>query len=233
LYTVDCRQCGESMEIKTVTNIATEYLRKQIITGELVADQRITETDLAARLNISRPPIREALRILENEHLVINIPRKGTNVTKISKEHIQDIYQAREMLECYAIDILKAKNIRMLPEVSASVESASNLSIPSQDNKEEVFTYLNAFVDFHIKLIGSTGNNWVVHFYNSISSNLARYQFLYLYIPGSGMRSAEEHHKILDFIKTGNYDKAKKFMKEHIYYTFEFLQNKILQTKQK
>jgi len=86
------------MEIKTVTNTVTEYLRKQIITGELVADQRINETDLAARLKISRPPIREALRILENEHLVINIPRKGTNVTKISIEDLQDIYKAPKNL---------------------------------------------------------------------------------------------------------------------------------------
>ena len=219
------------MEIKTVTNFATEYLRKQIITGELVADRRINETDLAARLKISRPPIREALRILENEHLVINIPRKGTNVTKISIEDLQDIYKAREMLECYAIDILKAKNIRDLPNVIESVESASDLSIPSQDNKDEVFTYLQAFADFHIKLIDSTGNNWVAHFYHSISSHLARYQFIYLYIPGSGRRSSEEHNQILGFIKAGNYEKAKKFVREHINYTFEFLQNKILQTK--
>jgi len=219
------------MEIKTVTNIATEYLRKQIITGELVADQKINETDLATRLKISRPPIREALRILENEHLVINIPRKGTNVTKISIEDLHDIYKAREMLECYAIDILKAKNIRDLPNVIESVESASDLSIPSQDNRDEVFTYLKAFADFHIKLIESTGNNWVVHFYNSISSHLARYQFIYLYIPGSGRRSSEEHNQILGFIKTGNYEKAKKFMREHINYTFEFLQKKILQTE--
>ena len=218
------------MEIKTVTNIATEYLRKQIITGELVADQRINETDLAARLKISRPPIREALRILENEHLVINIPRKGTNVTKISIEDLQDIYQAREMLECYAIDILKAKNIRMLPNVTASVESASDSSIPSQDNKEEVFAHLNAFVDFHIKLIESTGNNWVIHFYASISSHLARYLFVYFYIPESGRRSIEEHQHILSLIKGGNYDKAKKFMRKHINFTFEFLRNKMLET---
>jgi len=219
------------MEIKTVTNTVTEYLRRQIITGELAANQRINETDLAADLKISRPPIREALRILENEHLVINSPRKGTKVTKISIEDLKDIYQAREMLECYAIDILKTKNIRILPNVIASVESTSRLSIPSQNDKEAVFNYLKAFVDFHIKLIESAGNNWVIHFYNSISSHLARYQFIYLYIPGSGRRSTEEHNQILDFIKTGNYGKAKKFLKKHISYTFEFLRKKILEAE--
>ena len=221
------------MEIKTVTSIATEYLRKLIITGEIAAGQRINETDLAARLKISRPPIREALRILENEHLVINSPRKGTNVTAISIEDLENIYQTREMLECYSIDILKAKNIKTLPSVIASVEAASRLSTPSQDNNEEIFSYLGAFVDFHIKLIDSTGNNWVIHFYNSISSHLARYQFIYLYIPTSGRRSIEEHNQILDFIKNGEYSKAKKFMKEHINYTFDFLKKKILDRNQR
>ncbi|MCD4721555.1 MAG: GntR family transcriptional regulator [Desulfobacula sp.] len=218
------------MEIKTVTNIATEYLRKQIITGKLVAGQKLNETDLALHLNISRPPIREAFRTLENEHLIVSMPRKGTNVSEISIEYLQDVYKAREMLECYAIDILKAENIRELPNVIASVEAASNLSTPSQDNREEVFTYLKAFVDFHIKLIESTGNNWMVHFYNSISSHLARYQFVYLYVPGSGRRSTEEHQHIISLIKRGSYEKAKKFMREHVNYTFEFLRNKMLQT---
>lgn len=215
------------MEIKSITESVVEYLRLQIITGELAAGQRINETELASYLNISRPPLREAFRILENEYLVVNIPRKATYISDISIEDLKEVYQAREMLECYAIDLLKDKNIRKLPNATASVKTASDLPIPSQDNREEVFTYLKAFVDFHIKLIESTGNHWVIHFYNSISSHLARYQFIYLYIPGSGRRSIEEHNQILDFIKTGNYEKAKKFMREHINYTFEFLKNKI------
>ncbi|OQX53185.1 MAG: hypothetical protein B5M53_07295 [Candidatus Cloacimonas sp. 4484_209] len=177
------------MKIKSITESVVEYLRLKIITGELVAGQKLNETELASRLNISRPPLREAFRILENEHLVVSVPRKGTYVTDISIEDLEEVYQAREMLECYAIDLLKDKNIRDLPTVTASVESASDLAIPSQDNREEVFSYLKSFVGFHIKLVESAGNSWVTHFYNSISSHLARYQFIYLYIPGSGRRS--------------------------------------------
>jgi DNA-binding GntR family transcriptional regulator len=217
------------MEIKSIKESIVEHLRKQIITGELGAGQKLNETELASHLNVSRPPLREAFRILENEHLVVNIPRKATYVRNLSIEDLYEVYQAREMLECYAIDFLKGKKIRDLPNVTASVESASKLSIPSQDDPEEVFTYLKAFADFHIKLIESTGNNWVIHFYNSISSHLARYQFIYLYIPGSGRRSIEEHQQVLGLIRDGSYDKAKRFMREHIRYTFEFLRNKILE----
>jgi DNA-binding GntR family transcriptional regulator len=215
------------MEIKTITSTVTEYLRKQIIVGKFSPGQRINETDLASTLNISRHPIREALRILENETLVLNAPRKGTYVTEISTGELQNICQAREMIECYSIDILKEKKIRDLPDVAASIEAASDLLIPPQDKGEEVFTYLNAFVDFHIKLIESTGNNWVIHFYRSISSHLARYQFIYLYIPGSGKRSSEGHVQILDLIGHGQYRKAKEVMRDHTNYIYEFLKDKI------
>ena len=220
------------MKIKNVTSTVVEYLRKQIITGDLKPGQRLNEAELASHLDVSRPPLREAFRILESENLVFSIPRRGTNVSDISIEDLEEVYQAREMIEYYAIDLFKAKNIRQLPNVVTSVESASKLPMPSQDNREEVFTYLKAFVDFHIKLIEATGNRWVIHFYDSISSHLARYQFIYLYIPRSGRRSIEEHKQILDFINSGAYEKAKEFMRGHINYTFEFLRNKILQTEE-
>ncbi|MBW1716676.1 MAG: GntR family transcriptional regulator [Deltaproteobacteria bacterium] len=122
------------MKIKSITESVTEYLRLQIITGEFAPGQKLNETELASRLNISRPPLREAFRISENEHLVVSVPRKWTYVTDISIEDLEKVYQAREMLEWYAIDFLKYKNIRDLPTVIASVESASDLSIPPQDN---------------------------------------------------------------------------------------------------
>jgi DNA-binding GntR family transcriptional regulator len=221
------------MEIKSITKSVVEYLRLKIITGELAAGQKLNETELASRLNISRPPLREALRILENEYLVVNIPRKVTYVRDLSIQDLQDVYKAREMLECYAIDLLKAKKIRELPDVVASVEATASLSIPSQDNREEVFIYLKQFSDFHRKLVESAGNSWIAHFYNSISSHLARYQFIYLYIPGTGRRSIEEHQQIVDFIKMGNYKEAKTFMGEHIDYTFGFLKEKIVSNEMK
>jgi len=219
------------MEIKSVTDSVTEYLREQIITGELKPGQRLNETEMAVRINVSRPPLREAFRILGNEQLVVNIPRKATYVRNLSEKDLQEIYQAREMLECYAIDLLKAKKIRELPNVTASLGRASQLSLPPRDNRKGVLAHLKAFVDFHIRLIEASDNPWVIHFYQSISSHLARYQFIYLYIPGSERRSIEEHQEILSLIKGGSYNSAKKFMREHINYTFKFLRAKIVEVE--
>jgi DNA-binding GntR family transcriptional regulator len=215
------------MEILSVTKSVYQYLKDRIITGELPAGQKLNENQLSSLLDISRPPLREAFRILENEHLVENIPRRGTYVAPISKEDLQDVYHARKMIECYAIDLLKIKNIRDLPQVAATLNCTSDLSLPDSAKPEERLNYLMAFADFHIKLVRAAGNSRLIHCYDIIFSNLARYQFMYVYIPGLTRNSQEEHHLILEYIKSGAYDHAKEHMKTHIDYFIELLEPKI------
>jgi DNA-binding GntR family transcriptional regulator len=183
------------MEIKSVPKIVVEYLRDRILVGQLAPHQKLSENDLALKLDISRPPLREAFRILEYEGLIFTIPRKGTYVSNISIEDLQDVYQAREMIECYAIDFLKAKNIKDLPQVELAVSSTSGLSTPSTNDPKVMLNYARDFANYHIKLVESTGNS--------------------------------EHRQILDLIKSGSYEKAKKSMREHLNGSFEFLKTKI------
>lgn len=217
------------MEIKGVTESSVQHLRGLIITGELEAGQKLNETQLALSLGVSRPPLREAFRVLENENLVASIPRKWTYVTNLSIEDLEEVYQAREMLECYAIELFKAKNIRDLPKVESAMALASGLSEPPENTRDEKIRYLNTMADFHVKLIESTENKWVVHFFNALSSQLARYQFIYLYIPGSTKVSLAKHREILDLIKKGSFARAKKELKAHIGNTFERLKRSISQ----
>ncbi len=213
------------MEIQTlsVTNSIVEYLRAKIILGELPGGQRLNENQLAPKLGISRPPMREAFRILEHEHVIVSIPRKGVYIKELSIKDCQEVYQMREMLECYAVDLLKSKNILSLPEVSSALSSASGLSIPPDDDQEQRLKYLKTFADFHIKLVESAGNNRLDYFYKSIQSTLYRYQFLYLSLPGAGPHSVEEHQRILDLITAGAYEEAKKVIKAHIGRMYELL----------
>ncbi len=72
------------MEIKSVTESIVHYLRDHIISGDFAPGRKLTEMELSAQMGVSRPPLREALRIMENDNLVTRIPRKGTYVTTIS-----------------------------------------------------------------------------------------------------------------------------------------------------
>jgi DNA-binding GntR family transcriptional regulator len=219
------------MNLKSVKESVTEYIRKKIITGEFVAGQTINETALAARLSISRPPIREALRTLENECLIVSVPRKGTHVRKVSIKDLRDLYQVREMVECYAIELLKNKNIKKLPEVTSSLEAFSHLSIPDSDDTEQELIYLMASYDFHVKLVKSSGNELLTYWTNSMCSRLNRYQFIFFYASDFHINYQTDHQQIFDLIATGAYEKAQKSLRGHIYSTFESLQNEIFGNK--
>jgi DNA-binding GntR family transcriptional regulator len=223
------------MEIETlsVTNSIVEYLRGKIIIGELPGGQRLNENQLAPKLGISRPPMREAFRILEHEHVIVSIPRKGVYIKELSINDCQEVYQMREMLECFAVDLLKAQNISSLPEVSLALTSESGLLIPPDDDQDQRLKYLKIFADFHIKMVEAPGNNRLDYFYKSIQSTLYRYQFMYLSLPGAGPHSFEEHHHILNLITAGAYDEAKKSLKAHIDRMFELLVSKMKEDKVK
>src|SRR3990172_655958 len=76
-----------------------EHLRHEILRGNLNHGERLIETDIAKRLKISRTPVREAFRKLENEGLVVYSPGRGVTVSKLSADDMQEIYSIRAVVE--------------------------------------------------------------------------------------------------------------------------------------
>ena len=215
------------MEILSVTETVVQYLRERIITNAFKSGQKLNEIELASKLNISRAPLREAFCVLENEHLLVRFPRKGTYVTEVSIERLREVYSARKMIEIYAIDFLKSQKIRNLPSVYASVTQASELSLPKRDHREEILNYLKGLTDFHVKLVASTRNPWIINFYDSIVTSLGRFQYFCIWIPGLTNESQDSHEQIYGLLTAGSYEKAKKLLMYHIDYTVEFIENYI------
>lgn len=204
------------MKVQNLTIRVLAYIRNRIITGDLAPGKKLNENELAAHLGTSRHPIREAFRVLESEHLVYSIPNKGAFVTELSHEDLLEVCQAREMIECHAVELLKRKKIKDLPQLESAVEEASNLSAPASNDPEQYLKFHKAFVTFHAKLIHACGNSRLVHFNRAISLNLARYQFKSLQMPGSLEIDNREHMQILDALKEGHYEDAKKTLRHHI-----------------
>ncbi len=204
------------MEVQNLTKRVLEYLRNRIITGELVPGQKLNENEIASRLEISRHSIREAFRVLESEQMVFSIPNKGAFVTELSDDDLVEVYQTREMIECYAVELLKRKEKKDLLQLESAIEDASNLPIPLTDDPEQYLEFHKKFVNFHFKMIEACCNSRLVHFYRSISLNLARYQFRSLRLPGSLETDQKEHRQILNALKIGDYEDAKKILRSHI-----------------
>jgi DNA-binding GntR family transcriptional regulator len=217
------------MEVLNLTANVLRVLREKIIIGEFKPGCKLNELDIANSLGISRPPLREAFRILENDRMVVNIPRKGTFVSELSVVDFISVTQAREMVECFSVDLLKALNIRNLPNVTLALDKSMSLPLPfSKLDQIELLNRVNIVLDFHANLVKSAGNSILIHIYNSIGYTLARYQFIYFHILETAEHSLNDHKKILQLINDGNFDQAKKELKEHIMYTVDVVKSRIL-----
>jgi DNA-binding GntR family transcriptional regulator len=193
-----------------VTGNIVNNIRQKIISGEFKPGQKLNEILISNTINVSSPPLREAFRILEHEQLVFSIPRKGTYVAKISKEDLENVYRAREMVECFTIELLKLKDKTDLPGIETALCNAAKA------DPEKKMDYLMAFIEFHLALVRSAGNSFLDHFYQAICSNLARYQYMYAWLPGLTRDSQGEHQKIYNHIKEGDFDSAKDCLRTHI-----------------
>ncbi len=212
------------MEVPGLTKSLVDHLRGKIIRGELPPGQRINEAQIASELGVSRSPLREALRILENERLIANTPRKGSMVTPISPQDLDEIYQMREMIECYALQLLEEMKIRDLPEAASCAENTSDLPIPSEeDSPQEKMAYIEALAEFHYKLLEASGNKRLFEFYRSIHSNINRYVFLNAFRQGVAKHRVDDHRQMLRALKQGNYEKARQIIRGHIRFSCDQL----------
>ena len=79
-----------------------EFLRRQIMSGELPPETRLPETELATSMNVSRAPIREALNMLCNDGFVVKVPRHGAIVAPVTRKEAEDNWDLRKLIEPYA-----------------------------------------------------------------------------------------------------------------------------------
>ena len=215
------------MEIKGITENTVDFLRGRIITGEIKPGARLNEAELATELGVSRAPVREALSVLEKDNLVARLPRRGTYVPELTIDGLEKVYQVRMMIEGFAVDVLEKKGIRNPMDAERALVSASKLVLPSAEDKEAMLRYVLTFADFHVGLVKATGNEWLIRFYQSITLNLARFQFICLYVPGLTSNSLDMHKKILGALKRGNYAQTKNLLTSHVEYTVSFIKKQI------
>ena len=199
-------------EYLPLRDVVFNTLRNAILTGELSPGERLMEIKLADKLGVSRTPIREAIRKLELEGLVVNTPRKGAEVANISAEDLRDVLEVRRSLEVLAIslacDKMTDETLELLYEnidaFKHSIDAKATSDIASVD------------VTFHDIIYKATGNNRLIQILNNISEQMYRYRFEYIKNKESWNRLVEEHMNIYEAIKNRDKDLAVKSILLHI-----------------
>ncbi len=115
----------DQLKHKTIENIVTEALRMSIINGDFLPGQPIDEAEFAKSMLVSRMPVRNAISALEVEGLVKRIPRRGTFVTRLTEDEVEQAYSLRVLVEnkaivvarerCDSIDLEEIQKIVALP----------------------------------------------------------------------------------------------------------------------
>lgn len=188
------------------------YLYKAIKSGEIKAGQTLTERGLAEKLGVSRTPIREALRKLEEIGLVKYEPHKGVKVITLSLEKVTNLYEVRELLEGLAARTLaKLADDEMIKELNGYIEKAEN---EAKANNVEELSQINT--QFHQTLARLSKNDYLKDIMNMLQTHINLMMSTSLSYSGRPLENIEEHKMIIEAIKSGDAELAEATAKYHV-----------------
>ena len=199
-------------EYLPLRDVVFKTLRQAILKGELEPGERLMEIQLAERLGVSRTPIREAIRKLELEGLVLMIPRKGAEVARISESNLRDVLEVRRSLEELAIDLAcqrmteeELEELKVTQEkFSLAIKSGDAMQIAETDERYHEIIYL------------STKNERLVQILNNLREQMYRYRLEYIKDEDKRQILLIEHEHILKALSLRHVQEAKQAVREHI-----------------
>ncbi len=201
----------------------TTKLRELILKGQFSMGERLMQEEWASKLGVSRMPIREALRQLEVEGLVVIEPRKGAIVTPISTEDIEEIYQLRALLEGQAAEM--AVNYLDVEDFE-ELETLYDKMIGLNGSEQEIEMYMSLNERFHGILIEACPWRRTKGFIETLWKGIPSYTPSLL--PDHFQASQKEHELMVAFAKQRDGEKLRDITEKHILRTKENLVNMIL-----
>lgn len=193
-------------------DVVFNTLREAILRGDLQPGERLMEIQLANQLGVSRTPIREAIRMLEQEGLAITIPRKGAVVAGMSEKDMEDVLEIREALEELAVKIAcdKITDAQIEELLAAKKEFEKQLS--SGDLKK----LAQADIAFHDVIYKATDNQRLILMLGNIREQMYRYRLEYLKNDAHHDEVIEEHEQICEALSKRDKGSVAENVKKHI-----------------
>ena len=202
----------EMDEYLPLRDVVFNTLRRAILKGELKPGERLMEIALADKLGVSRTPIREAIRKLELEGLVVMAPRKGAKVASITERDLNDVLEVRKGMEVLAISLackrITGEELEKLESIERSfqslIESGNLTELAEMD------------VKFHDTIYQATNYQRLVQLLNNLREQMYRYRMEYLKDIAVRRTLAEEHKAICEALRGRDESKAQNYVSVHI-----------------
>lgn len=186
-------------------------LIEAILTGDIGPDDRLVQERLAAEMEISRTPVREALLRLEQEGVLVTSSRGGFVLYRMSEGEIRELYQARAAVESQAARILASQNDGLKnSELRATVEKEENISTPS------VQAYFDANRNIHRRFVELVNNRYLLEMFDNIWNRGTAFQLFAAIEKVDLSKSLGDHMALVDAIETGDKGAALEAFIDHI-----------------
>jgi len=197
---------------KPLREVVFDVLRGAITNGVLSPGERLMENHLAEQLRVSRTPVREAIRKLEQEGFVVMMPRRGTYVADLSIRDVNEVFEIRTALEVLAAG-LAAERIteadletleRLLVEIGEYIEQGDTAKIVDADCR------------FHDILYGATNNKTLAAIISNLREKFTAFRTMSYTYPGRAKRSLEEHQRLVEALAQRNPTLAQQLARKHM-----------------
>ncbi|MGD9183515.1 MAG: GntR family transcriptional regulator [Desulfobacterales bacterium] len=197
-----------------------EKIKEGIISGALAPGLPINENDFARDLDVSKTPVREALRQLEREGLVENIPGRGSAVAHITFQDIREIFEVREIIECGA-----AKRAALMRDEKEVKAKRKELEQYSKKWTEAIDFNWGPAEDIHLFIVKRIGNQKLIDTYLGLLDHIKRIRqhFGGRFTRNRFNKMVAEHLEILDAIIEGNGERAELAVQNHLHTAAAYL----------
>jgi DNA-binding GntR family transcriptional regulator len=202
------------LRFKTAEHVVYEYLRDCILTGKLRGGVRLDQDEIAAHLGFSRMPVREAIKRLDAEGLVVSRPHRGVTVTTLGPDAVLELFEMRGVLEGLAVSTaLRTLGEPALGELFVRLDDMlARLDAVQSDP----IVWVQRHQELHQTICAAASRPYLVATIQKLHQSVAPYTRLYL----SGYKVAEmpgfDHRALLEAMKRGDPDTAGRAMRDHI-----------------
>lgn len=208
------------MELKLDNNVylplrdvVFQTLRRAIINGDFEPGERLMEISLAKKLGVSRTPVREAIRMLELEGLVVMIPRRGAEVARITIKDLKDSLEVRMAIEELAVSLACE---RITEEEKRKLVQA-NEEFKMLILNKKVPDIVEGDVKFHDVIFEATKNQRLISTAHNLREQVYRYRVEYVKDFSYHDVLVKEHNEITQAVISGDRETAIEIMRKHIY----------------
>jgi len=210
--------------IPTLSEFVYDYLRQGVLDGSIATGQPIRQEEIAKRLDVSRVPVREALKRLEAEGLVVLRPRRGYTVFELDPEKITDIVDICVMLEGRAgYEAARNRSDEDVAELEILLSNLgeSGFGLLSSVDTSEISRWALAHRKFHEKLFSVSGRTNLCRLIHTARDLIDRYIRAEIALKGYLRDACDEHVLIFDAFRNGDAEKLGQLCSAHIQKTGE------------